>query len=87
MKFYTPKFLGGSKEEAISHYEKAVEILETSHLKADHTWIYMNTVIMLANAYKDTDQLDRACRFYEQLLEYEPDADWIRKDLYSKCKP
>ena len=60
MKFYTPKFLGGSKEEAISYYEKAVEILETSHLKTDHTWIYINTVIMLAKAYEDLRHYDKS---------------------------
>ena len=86
MKFYTPKFLGGSKEEAIEYYEKAVELLEDSHLKTDRTWIYINTVIMLANAYMDTDQPELACRLYEQLMEYEPEAEWIREDLYIKCE-
>ena len=86
MKFYTPKFLGGSKAEAVQHYEKAVEILETSELKADHNWIYMNTVLLLANAYKETGRKEPACALYSHLLEYEPAADWIREDLYSKCK-
>lgn len=86
MKFYTPKFLGGSKAEAIPYYEKAVELLENSSLKSDHTWIYMNTVIMLANAYKETGKDELACKLYEQLLEYEPEANWIRDDLYSKCE-
>lgn len=86
MKFYTPKFLGGSKTEAVQHYEKAVRILETSRLKADHNWIYMNSVLLLANAYMETGQQEPACSLYSQLLEYEPSADWIRDDLYSKCK-
>lgn len=84
--FYTPKFLGGSKPVALPYYEKAVEILESSSLKTERNWIYMNTVLMLANAYKETDQMDRACLLYEQLLEYEPEAEWIRERLYSKCK-
>jgi tetratricopeptide (TPR) repeat protein len=86
MLFYTPKILGGSKTEAIQHYEKAVDILETSKLKADHNWIYMNTVLLLANAYNENGRQDLACKLYWQLLKYEPAADWIRKDLYSKCK-
>lgn len=86
MKFYTPKFLGGSKTEAIQYYEKGVELLENSKLKTEHNWIYMNTVLLLANAYKETGRSDRACELYRQLLEYEPEAEWIRKDLYSKCK-
>jgi tetratricopeptide (TPR) repeat protein len=85
MRFYTPKFLGGSKTEAIQYYKKGVEILETSELKTERDWIYMNTVLLLANAYLETDQQELACKLYEQLLEYEPKADWIRKDLYSKC--
>ena len=86
MKFYTPKFLGGSKTEAVPYYEEAVTILESSRLKTDRDWIYMNSVLLLANAYKETGQMDRACELYEAMLEYEPRAAWIRKDLYSKCK-
>ena len=86
MRFYTPKFLGGDKTEAIQHYKKAVAILETSKLKSEHNWIYMNTVLLLANAYKETGQKEPACELYKQLLEYEPAAEWVRKDLYSKCK-
>ncbi len=86
MRFYTPKFLGGSKTEAIQYYEKGVALLENSKLKTERDWIYMNTVLLLANAYVDTGQQERACKLYEQLLEYEPKADWIRKDLYIKCK-
>jgi len=86
MRFYTPKFLGGDKTEAIQHYKKAVAILETSKLKSEHNWIYMNTVLLLANAYKETDQEELACQLYKQILEYEPAAEWVRKDLYSKCK-
>jgi len=85
MKFYTPKIFGGDKTEAIQYYEKAVEILETSKLKTDRNWIYMNTVLLLANAYKEVGQEQLACNLYKQVLEYEPGAHWVRKDLYSKC--
>jgi tetratricopeptide (TPR) repeat protein len=84
--FYSPRILGGSKKEAVQHYEKAVELLETSPLKAEHNWIYMNTVLMLANAYKETSRMELACKLYKQLLEYEPEADWVRNKLYSKCQ-
>ena len=84
--FYVPKAFGGSKTEAVQYYEKAVELLESSALKTERNWIYMNTILMLANAYKETGQSERACLLYEQLLQYEPGADWIRERLYSKCK-
>ena len=68
MKFYTPKFLGGSKPEALPYYEEAVRIVENSGLKTDRDWIYMNTVLLLANAYKETGHLDKACALYEALM-------------------
>lgn len=85
MKFYTPGFLGGSKTEAVTYYEQALKILESSRLKTDRDWIYINTVLQLANAYKETGQKDRACELYGSILEYEPNAEWVRKDLYTKC--
>jgi hypothetical protein len=87
MKYYTPRILGGSQEEAVLYYEKAVQILETSSLKRDRNWIYLNTVLLLADAYKSTGRKAQACKLYEALLNYEPRAEWIRKDLYSKCNP
>ena len=87
IKFFTPKLLGGSKTEAIPYYEKAVEILESSSLKSDRNWIYLNTVLLLANAYRETGQNGSACRLYKEMLDYEPEADWIREDLYSDCPP
>jgi tetratricopeptide (TPR) repeat protein len=87
IKYYTPKVFGGSKEEALFYYEKAVQILETSSLKKDRHWLYMNTVLLLADAYTSTGRKAQACQLYEALLNYEPRADWIRKDLYSECNP
>jgi tetratricopeptide (TPR) repeat protein len=84
--YYVPRFLGGSKQKAIPYYEKAVELLESSSLKADRSWLYINGVLMLANAYKETDRLDLACPLWKELLEYEPGAQWIRDKLYVKCK-
>lgn len=87
MKYYTPKIFGGSREEAVPYYEKAVQLLENSSLKKERHWLYMNTVLLLADAYTSTGRKTSACRLYRELLEYEPRAEWIRKDLYSKCNP
>jgi tetratricopeptide (TPR) repeat protein len=86
MRFFTPKFLGGSKEEAISYYKKAVGIIENSSEKEEHNWIYINTVLILANAYYETDSKDLACQLYKQILNYEPRASMVRKEMNEKCK-
>jgi tetratricopeptide (TPR) repeat protein len=84
--YYVPRFLGGSKQKAIPYYEKALELLESSSLKPDRSWLYINGVLMLANAYKETNRLDLACPLWKGLLEYEPDAEWVRDKLYVKCQ-
>ena len=86
MLFYTPKIIGGSRKEAISYYEKAVELIEKSTLKENRNWIYINTLLTLANAYYETGDKDLACDIYARLMEYEPRAIWIRDNLYVKCK-
>ncbi|MFC2115578.1 hypothetical protein ACFLTU_03845 [Bacteroidota bacterium] len=85
MRFFTPKFLGGSKEEAISYYKKAVGIIENGTEKEEHNWIYINTVLILANAYYETDSRDLACQLYKQILNYEPRASAIRNEMNEKC--
>lgn len=81
MLFFSPRYLGGSKKKALAYYEKAVQILEEGTLKQDRHWIYMNTVLLLANAYMETGRKEKASLIYKQLLEYEPRATWIRSDL------
>ncbi len=85
MRYFTPKFLGGSKEEAISYYENAVELLELNAEKEEKNWMYINVNLLLANAYYDTGSKDLACQQYEKILEYEPGADWIRDEFDIKC--
>ena len=85
-RYYTPKFLGGSKEEAIGYYKNAVKLVESSSYKQEHNWLYINTNLFLAHAYSDTNKKYLACQIYNKILEYEPDANWIREEFNEKCK-
>jgi tetratricopeptide (TPR) repeat protein len=85
MLFHTPAFLGGSKQDAIPHYEQAVSMLEKGLSPGEGSWLYINTVLMLASAYRELDEDDKACRIHKALLEYEPGADWIREEYVDLC--
>ena len=86
MRYFTPEFLGGSKKEAIDYYENAVKLAGRNiHLK-EPSWIYINTMLLLANAYYDTGSVNRACEVYQKILEYEPEAAWIRKEMVERCR-
>ena len=85
IRYFTPKFLGGSKEEAIEYYENAVKLLEKNALKGKPSWIYINTLLLLSNAYYDTGAKDQACKTYQRILAYEPGIQWIRDEMNKKC--
>lgn len=86
MRYFTPKFLGGSKEEAIEYYINAVHIIESSLKKEEHNWMYINVLLLLANAYYDTDSKELACQTYERILEYEPRVSKVRDEMNKRCK-
>ena len=85
MLYHMPGILGGSKQKAIPYYRKAVATIEQDPLKEDRDWLYLHTVLSLANACYETGSTAQACDLYGRLLEYEPGATWIREDLYSRC--
>ncbi|MDA3823668.1 MAG: hypothetical protein PF450_13800 [Bacteroidales bacterium] len=86
MRYFTPKFLGGSKEEAIDYYKNAVKLLESGSKKKDKNWMYINVNLLLAHAYYDTGLEDLACKQYKKILEYEPAVNWIRDEYSEKCQ-
>lgn len=86
MRYFTPKFLGGSKEEAIGYYKNAVRIIENDIKSGKRNWMYINAMLLLANAYYDTDSKDLACQTYERILQYEPKAGMIRDEMNMRCK-
>lgn len=85
IRYFTPTFLGGSKKEAIAYYKNAVDILENSPKLEEQNWIYINTLLLLTNAYYETGSRNMACKYYKQILEYEPRANWIRDEMDTKC--
>ncbi len=86
LRYFTPKIFGGSKKEAIDYYENAVELLEAGLDETGKSWIYINTMLLLAHAYYDTKLNDIACIVYSKILNYEPEAIWIRNEMNERCK-
>ncbi len=78
--FFAPPIFGGSKTESIQYYSRAVEILE-GDMPNNLRWIYLSTLVSLANAYEKTDQLDHAIRVLEKALEFEPDFMWVKEEM------
>lgn len=80
--FYMPKAVGGSKEEALVAYGKALAYLESRPENLHHNWIYLNVMMILGQSYEKTDQLEKAKSTYDRLLEIEPNFIYMRDELY-----
>lgn len=79
--YYTPSLFGGSKEDAIRYYNRAIQLLEaTGQTKSN--WLYLNALTILAQAYEKTDRRQEAEAMYSKILRLEPQFKWVRDELY-----
>ena len=81
--FYTPAIVGGSKEEAIKYYEKAIKMFEHS-MQYNHRWLYLNTLVMLARAYEETGNDAMAIQTVRKALMFEPGFILAKEDYLPK---
>lgn len=83
--FYTPSVFGGDKPGSINHYQKAISLLE-KNMPNNHRWLYLSTLVALANAYEKTGDLPNAIRTTEKALAFEPKFKWARDEMLPKYK-
>lgn len=57
--YHTPAVFGGSKEEAIQYYLKAIALFEEMNMD-NKNWSYFNALTLLAQAYEKTGQKQKA---------------------------
>lgn len=79
-RFYTPSTFGGSKQEALEAYLKAVQLFEKD-LPNNQRWLYLNSLVGLAKSYEYTDRKRFAIATYEKALTFEPELKWVRDEL------
>lgn len=80
--FYMPKAFGGSKPEAIEAYKKAILYMESEPAYLIHNWVYLNVLMVLAQAYEKTENFDMAKKSYEKILRVEPNFTYIRDEVF-----
>lgn len=79
--FYTPQMFGGSKNEAMLHYLKALNLMEKQNNNT-HNWNYLNLLATIINAYIELEQFEKAKYYCEKTLSIEPHFDWVKNKLY-----
>ena len=81
MDYNTPAFFGGSVENAIVRFNKAVEVFENKKIDKENInpdWGYIETLAWLGQAYAKAENIDKAKKTYEKALAVEPNFGWVR---------
>lgn len=84
IQFYMPRVFGGSVDEAIAYFLKAKAVLEKNKAAIRQDWNYLNLLTIIAQAYSDTGDYNKAKYYYDMILEIEPNFQWIKDELYKE---
>lgn len=77
--------MGIHKYKAMVLGPKAKDKIESEPDLLENNWIYVNTLVVLAQAYEKMGNNTYACAIYEKIMSYDPSIKWVRNDLYSGC--
>lgn len=85
MQFYMPPAFGGSKQEAIAYFNKAMLMLENQGLTTGN-WQYLSLLATLGQAYCKVGLKQEAIMTYEKALQFEPEFLYVKNILLPACK-
>ncbi|MGD9992429.1 MAG: tetratricopeptide repeat protein [Salinivirgaceae bacterium] len=77
--FWSPKWVGGDKQKALSYYKKTISLLEQN--KQTRQWYYLWAYTAYANALKTMGCTDDARKVYQQIAAIEPEYQWVKEEL------
>ena len=80
-KLFTPEMFGGDIDVAVNSFEKAIKLYDASGAAKKSNWRYLDALAWLGQAYKSTDQIDKAKMTYEKALQVEPNFGWVKYSL------
>lgn len=86
MEFYKPMVFGGSKNNAVANYQKAVALFEKPGSRLQYNWVYLNALVSLAKAFENFKLHADALAVYEKILKIEPEFQWVKNELLPQLK-
>jgi tetratricopeptide (TPR) repeat protein len=82
-KLNTPRMFGGSIDEALDAYKKAVALFEnkTDTDPLNPAWGYTDALVWLGITYERLDHDENALAVFQKVLDVEPEYGWVRYNL------
>ncbi len=80
--FFTPGIFGGSKEDAMQHYVRALRLMESQPGETDRNWNYLNLLVTIIQTCMELEEFHAARDYCQKTLTVEPRFDWVRNQLY-----
>jgi len=82
-KLNTPRMFGGSIEEALDGYKKAVALFEnnTGRDPLEPAWGYIDALVWLGITYERMDRDEEALAVFQKVLDLEPEYGWVKYNL------
>ncbi|MEO1256699.1 MAG: tetratricopeptide repeat protein, partial [Bacteroidota bacterium] len=79
-KLYTPRMFGGDPKKSVVSYGKSIELYK-SNQNTKENWLYLDAMMGLAMAYKNTDQIEKAKSTLAKAIATEPQYYWAKSEL------
>jgi len=84
IEFFAPAPFG-SKRQAIVYYQQAIRLME-SQMHPSHRWLYLSTLVSLANSFKKTGNVPMAIQTVEKALRFEPRFKWAKEEMLPRLQ-
>jgi hypothetical protein len=82
IQYYMPGMFGGSKTEALTYYLKAKTLMEKDSSWVNMNWNYLSLLTIIAQTYSELNDNATSKKYYETILELEPNFLWVKNELY-----
>jgi len=82
--FFAPSPFG-NKRNAITYYQQAVRLMN-NQMHPSHRWLYLSTLVSLANAFEKTGNIEMAIQTVNTALRFEPRFRWAKEELLPKLQ-